>query len=174
VITTIWQTRLTNLLQPILVVCKPGIVQLWSRPDPISEWSGLRALPIPRQPPPVASSPLSPASGIIYVPTNVNLIVALSDGTFNVITGLFVEPMWSSSTESITAESLSTLARAVFAHTEQRDLKSSDVNRLSGAALYAESGIIAWTHELVFILRCDLPQRTLSLSKGSPNFRFRV
>jgi hypothetical protein len=156
--------------QPILVHCKPGLVHLWSLPSSDSAWSGTRTLIHNAKPLSIGASTLSPASGIVYSSHHDALIVTLFDGFFQAIHSLSVHPSWSSENDSMMSEHLSTLARSVFAHSEEGSVQRVDVNRISGVVSYDDSGIIAWLHESVEPLFNCVMYRAQYLCKGMPTF----
>jgi general transcription factor 3C protein 4 len=91
--------------------------------------------------------------------------VSLFDGSFHVIQNLSHEPMWSSSTAdgrdgaevgdsnaTFTSEGLSAASRTAFTLAERRDIRFTDVNRISGMLAHDDaSGVMMWLHEYVVI-----------------------
>ena len=148
------------------------IIHLWSPSSPKSSgsapnlgWTGYRTLPIQTQRLSVGSSCLYPISGLSHVKYQDALVVSLFDGSFHVIQNLSHEPMWSSSmadgrdgadvedsNATFTSEGLSAASRTAFTLAERRDIRFTDVNRISGMLAHDDaSGVMMWLHEYVVV-----------------------
>lgn len=134
--------------------CKPGVVHLWSVNAPASPWSGSRSLPLETQKNSSALSALNPVSGISYIRGKDLLVLALHDGSFHAIHNFSSSPSWvpSEGNEKLTSHNLSQIARAIFVTTEQNEVNSRDVNRITGLASYDTSSSFLWIQEYAPII----------------------
>ncbi|KAG9312802.1 hypothetical protein JVU11DRAFT_6218 [Chiua virens] len=134
---------------PILVYSKPGVVYLWSRALPPTQWHGNRALSIQPQKLSIGSSAFSHVSGFSYVAERDVLLVALLDGSLHAIHNISLEPSWAptSSKDHLTSEALSQASRVFFARTSPTDIAYADVNRISGLVCYDSHSTLTWIYE---------------------------
>ena len=142
----------SDLFSPILMFHKPGIFHLWSLPSTDSSWSGTRALVLRTQRRSVASSALSPASGICYIPSRDLAVVSLFDGSFHVIHKLSTSPTSEPPpAEPIQSEALSAASRSVFVKAEPEKVSAKDVDRINGMVTYDECATFMLTYECVVV-----------------------
>lgn len=139
--------------QMILVICKPGLISLWTSPTSTLQWSGLRSLILQPQAYKlsVGSSPFQPVSGFHYIPHEDILMMCLFDGSIRVIYDLSSEPSWTPTiaNDKLTSHMLSKNARAVFSRTELGKIRRTDVNRITGLIPYDGHATLLWAHECV-------------------------
>lgn len=143
-------TDLTLIVQPILIIHKPGVLHLWSAPSVANTWSGSKAFVLRTQRRSVGSSALSPCSGICYVPSRDMAVVSLSDGSFHVVHKLSTSPTPDPPpSEPIQSEILSAASRSVFVRAEPEKVSLQDVDRINGMVTYDGCSTFMWTYEYV-------------------------
>ncbi|RXW17895.1 hypothetical protein EST38_g7968 [Candolleomyces aberdarensis] len=134
----------------ILVVCKPGVVNLWvSSDDSRLAWSGLRSLALERQRISSGASPFHPASGVSYTEHNDRLLITLFDGSIHVIQELTKDPQWKPSIEDgdFTSKTLSQRCRTIFTRVESGPVDSKVMNCINGFSIYGSGSTFVWAHE---------------------------
>ncbi|KAK2463968.1 hypothetical protein APHAL10511_004019 [Amanita phalloides] len=151
---------------PILVHCTPGLVHI-HYPTTLPLPSGTSMLNWKMQTfrlktcrTSTMSSALHPPSGIIYLSPYDQLIIALSDGSINVLRGLdcgnprLTDDDQQPSTEGsggqdqLTSSMLSTNARSIFVRIEQ-EVDKHDMNKITGMTGYDVSdGVFVWSYEV--------------------------
>ena len=136
-------------IQPILLVCKPGIVHLWTIAGEEFGWTGSRSLLIKTQKISTIASALHQVSGIIYLRLRDILVLTLSDGSFHTIHNLSKDPSWTSQKEDdqIASNNLSKTSRSVFVKAEQGAVDRNDMNRITGAISYDDHATFLWAYE---------------------------
>ncbi|KAJ6482521.1 putative zinc-finger of transcription factor IIIC complex-domain-containing protein [Mycena sanguinolenta] len=133
----------------ILVYHKPGVIHLW-RPSNSDSWSGLRTLPIVRQPNLSAGmSPLHPLSGMYYIRRRDAMMICLYDGSFHVVHNVSSDPSWTPSSldDPISTQKLSITARSLFTRVEPGVVDRELENRISAMTPYDGSATVTWLHE---------------------------
>jgi general transcription factor 3C polypeptide 4 len=147
--------HLLILIQRVLVICKPGKVQLTTLDPAASSWTGIYTLSLAAQDITSDSSAFYPISGIEYIPHEDTVVLSAFDGSFYVIRNLSTAPEVAHSQISgfLATEGLTLQARASFVRVETQDAKSSvaitreDVNRISGMTAYDGASTLTWIHE---------------------------
>ncbi|KAK0203092.1 transcription factor IIIC subunit delta N-term-domain-containing protein [Desarmillaria ectypa] len=142
---------ITSQGRTILVRCRPGAIDLWSKLSTCS-WSGTRTLMICPHVLSVGSSELHPVTGIVYIPQNDVLLVSLFDGTMRVIHKFFVNPEWAPESPSpVSSQCLSEAVRRIFIGTvegvEQEEVTNNDVNLTSGLISFDGCATLLWTQQ---------------------------
>ena len=105
---------------------------------------------------------LHPPSGFTYLPIHDQLIIALSDGSINVLHGLRSgHPQLMGDSQSSfpegelvqdprTGSQLSTNARSIFVRTERGEVDKHDLHRITGMTGYdPDDGAFIWSYEYV-------------------------
>ncbi|KAF5339838.1 hypothetical protein D9611_009127 [Ephemerocybe angulata] len=134
----------------ILIVCKPGVVYLWSPPEsPGMAWTGVRSLDFELQKISSAASMYHPASGVSYAGTDDTLTLSLFDGSIHVIHQVTSNPQWTPPTvdTSWTSSKLSRTCRSIFNKVESGAIDDKVMNRISGFCSYDNSSSFVWAHE---------------------------
>ena len=118
-----------RLSQPVVVIVRPGVVQLWAEGCDGVSWSGLRSFSLSRSGMSSSSSMLYPPSGLVYSPEHDSLVMPLIDGSFHVVydissaptteppVGLTKQPDFSSS-------EFSSISRRIFIQVEGGPISS--------------------------------------------------
>ncbi|KAH9987160.1 transcription factor IIIC subunit delta N-term-domain-containing protein [Russula compacta] len=139
-------------MKSVVVVLRPGVIQLWAEECEGNPWSGLRSFPLHRQGISSSASMLYPPSGLLYSPEHDTLVVSLIDGSFHVIydissapcaeppVGLTKQPSFSSS-------DLSSVSRRVFLQVEGGTIPHAEMNRINGMVSFGGFPIVCWAHE---------------------------
>ncbi|KAI9440782.1 putative zinc-finger of transcription factor IIIC complex-domain-containing protein, partial [Lactarius indigo] len=138
--------------KPIVVLLRPGIVQLWTEQNDRGAWSGLRSFQLRRQAILNGSSMVYPPSGLIYLPERDAVVLSLFDGSFHVIYDVSFSPTVTPPTEAteqdkLTSSYLSSMSRKVFVHVEGGAVPHVEMNRISGMVSFAGFPIVCWAHE---------------------------
>ncbi len=138
--------------QPVVVILRPGVVQLWAETCDRGSWSGLRSFSLSRSGISSGSSMLYPPSGLVYSPEHDLLVMSLIDGSFHVIydissapttkppVGLTKQPGFSSS-------DLSSISRRIFIQVEGGLMSPGEINRVNGLVSFGGFPIVTWAHE---------------------------
>ncbi|EMD39169.1 hypothetical protein CERSUDRAFT_46938 [Gelatoporia subvermispora B] len=136
---------------PMLVYCKPGLLNLWSGDTAHDLWSGRRSFALETQKLCGGSSPLCPVSGIEYSTSKDSLVISLSDGSLHVLRSVSLEPQWDNqfSDDGLAGPRMSAVARAVFRQVEPETVQAKDVQSIYGMASYDGQGTYVWIHEYV-------------------------
>jgi hypothetical protein len=141
-----------RLGQPIVVILRPGVVQLWAEECDGVSWSGLRSFSLSRSGISSSSSMLYPPSGLVYSPEHDALVMPLIDGSFHVVydissaptseppVGLTKQPSFSSS-------DLSSISRWIFIQVEGSPMSHGEINRINGMVSFGGFPIVTWAHE---------------------------
>lgn len=148
--------------------CTPGLIHLhYSTSSPqtptgsILRWQ-THSLRLKTYRTSTASSALHPPSGLTYLPNYDQLIIALSDGSINVLRGLRSgHPQLLDNGQSLlpegemvqdqrTGSQLSTNSRSIFARTERGEVDKRDLHRITGMTGYdPDDGVFIWSYEYV-------------------------
>ncbi|KAJ7240849.1 putative zinc-finger of transcription factor IIIC complex-domain-containing protein [Mycena haematopus] len=134
----------------ILVYHKPGVIYLWRSPNSTDGWSGLRALPIVRQPNlSTGMSPFHPLSGMQYIRRRDALLICLYDGSFHVVHNVSSDPSWTPTSldDPVSTQKLSITARSIFTRVEPGVVDPQLENRISAMMSYDGSATVTWVHE---------------------------
>ncbi|KAI9451937.1 putative zinc-finger of transcription factor IIIC complex-domain-containing protein [Lactarius psammicola] len=139
-------------MKPIVVLLRPGIVQLWNEQDDRGTWSGLRTFQLRRQAVSSGSSMFYPPSGLIYSPERDAVFLSLFDGSFHVIYNVSFSPTvtppnGAAEQDNFTSSNLSSMSRKVFVQVEGGAVPHVEMNRISGMVSFAGFPIVCWTHE---------------------------
>lgn len=139
-------------MKPIVVLLRPGIVQLWNEQNNRGAWSGLLSFQLDRQDTSSGFSMFYPPSGLIYSPERDAVVLSLFDGSFHVIYSVSSSPTVTLPTEATEQDrlapgNLSSMARKVFVQVEGDALPHIEMNRISGMVSFAGFPIVCWTHE---------------------------
>lgn len=138
--------------QPIVVLLRPGIVQLWNEQNNGGAWSGLRSIQLNKQDISSGSSMFYPPSGLIYSSERDAVVLSLYDGSFHVIYSVSSSPTVTPPTEAseqdtLAPSNLSLMAQKVFVQVEGNTLPHVEMNRISGMVSFAGFPVVCWTHE---------------------------
>lgn len=139
-------------MKPIVVLLRPGIVQLWNEQNYRSAWSGLRSFQLRRQAISSGSSMFYPPSGLVYSPERDAAVLSLFDGSFHVIYNVsssptVTPPIEATEQDKLTSSNLSSMSRKVFVEVEGGAVPHVEMNRISGLVSFAGFPIVCWTHE---------------------------
>ena len=150
-----WLNTKLRLSQPIVVILRPGVVQLWAEECDGVSWSGLRFFSLSRSGISSSSSMFYPPSGLVYSPEDDALVMPLIDGSFHVVydissaptteplVGLTKKPSFSSS-------DLSSISRRIFIQVEGSPMSHGEINRINGMVSFGGFPIVSWAHEYGF------------------------
>jgi len=138
--------------QPVVVILRPGVVQLWAEECEGSAWSGLRSLSLQRQGISSGSSMFYSPSGLVYSPAHDTLVVSLTDGSFHVIYGISSSPtseppLGLTNQPSFSSNDLSSISRKVFIQVEGSAIPHAEMNRINGMVAFGGFPIVSWAHE---------------------------
>ncbi|KAH9066910.1 hypothetical protein EDB87DRAFT_1672110 [Lactarius vividus] len=138
--------------QPIVVLLRPGIVQLWNEQNDRGAWSGLRSFQLRRQATSSGSSMAYPPSGLIYSPERDAVVLSLFDGSFHIIYNVssspaVTPPIEATEQDKLTSSYLSSMSRKVFVQVEGGAVPHEEMNRISGMVSFAGFPIVCWAHE---------------------------
>jgi hypothetical protein len=134
--------------QPILVVLRPGVVQLWAEERDGRPWSGLRSFSLSRYGISSGSSMLYPPSGLVYSLEHDALVMSLIDGSFHVIYNISSAPTIEPPVGSTQQPSdLSSISRGVFIQVEGGTISRAEMNRINGMVSFAGFPTVSWAHE---------------------------
>jgi len=138
--------------QPVVVILRPGVVQLWVEECEGSAWSGLRSLSLQRQGISSGSSMFYSPSGLVYSPVHDTLVVSLTDGSFHVIYGISSSPtselpLGLTKQPSFSSSDLSLISRKVFIQVEGSAIPHVEMNRINGMVAFGGFPIVSWAHE---------------------------
>ncbi|TFK20065.1 hypothetical protein FA15DRAFT_759627 [Coprinopsis marcescibilis] len=140
-----------NSLPQILVVCKPGIVYLWSASTDPTSWSGLRSFELHTQRISNGASSFHPASGVVYLQDQDCLLVTLFDGTFHSIHNVSKAPKLlnacADDTSVVTSDKLSKASRDIFVRTELEKDDKKTMNRINGLVSYDGGATFLWAQD---------------------------
>ncbi|KAN0115650.1 Transcription factor IIIC subunit delta N-term domain containing protein [Russula decolorans] len=138
--------------KPVVVIVRPGVIQLWAEECDRVAWSGLRSFSLSRSGISSSSSMLYPPSGLVYSPGHDALVMPLIDGSFHVVydissaptteppVGLTKQPGFSSS-------DLSSISRRIFIQVEGGPMSHGEINRINGMVSFGGFPIVSWAHE---------------------------
>ncbi|KAI0272725.1 transcription factor IIIC subunit delta N-term-domain-containing protein [Gloeopeniophorella convolvens] len=138
--------------RPVVVILRPGVVQLWKETHTNNLWSGLRSFALRRQCILRGSSALYPTSGLLYAPKHDAIVLSLFDGSFHAIYGISTSPAVDALQDSqpslgLSSSDLSSMSRTVFLQTEGGTVPHAEMNRISGMTSFGDFPTVAWTHE---------------------------
>jgi len=138
--------------QPVVVILRPGVVQLWTEEYEGSAWSGLRSLPLQRQGISSGSSMFYSPSGLVYSPVHDTLVISLTDGSFHVIYGISSSPtselsLGLTKQPSFSSSDLSSISRKVFIQVEGGAIPHAEMNRINGMVAFGGFPFVSWAHE---------------------------
>ena len=138
--------------QPVVVILRPGVVQLWADESEGSAWSGLHAFSLHRQGILSHSSTFYSPSGLVYSPEHDTLVISLTDGSFHVIYGISSSPTAELQQDltkqpRFSSSDLSSISRRVFVQVEGGAITQAEMNRISGMVSFAGFPIVSWAHE---------------------------
>jgi hypothetical protein len=141
-----------NPIQPVVVILRPGIVQLWTEECDECAWSGLRSLYLHRQGVSTGSSMLHPPSGFVYSPEHDAIVLSLFDGTLHVLHDISSSPtvgpsMRSAGQSGFSSSDLSSISRKIFIQLEGGAIPQEEMNRINGMASFGGFPIVCWAHE---------------------------
>ncbi|KAI9510017.1 putative zinc-finger of transcription factor IIIC complex-domain-containing protein [Russula earlei] len=140
----------TRDMEPIVVVLRPGVVQLWAEERDGSAWSGLLSFHLHSQGISSGSSMLYPPSGVVYSPEHDTLVLSLIDGSFHVIYDISSAPSSSllgSTKIPYFSSGLSSISRRVFMHIEGDVITHAEMNRIYGMVSFGGFPMVNWAHE---------------------------
>jgi general transcription factor 3C polypeptide 4 len=140
------------LTQPVVVILRPGVVQLWAEECDGSPWSGLRSFSLSRYGISSGSSMLYPPSGLVYSPEHDTLVISLIDGSFHVIHDIASAPTTKlpaglTKQPSLSSSDLSLISRGVFMQVEGSAISHAEMNRINGMVPFGGFPILSWAHE---------------------------
>ena len=138
--------------QPVAVVLRPGVVQLWAEECDGSPWSGLHSFSLSRYGISSGSSMLHPPSGLVYSPKHDALVISLIDGSFHVVYDISSAPTTKrlvdlTNRPSFSSSDLSSISRGVFIQVEGGAISHAEMNRINGMASFGGFPIVCWAHE---------------------------
>ena len=141
-----------RLSQPIVVILRPGIVQLWAEECDGVSWSGLRSFSLSRSGISSSSSILYPPSGLVYSPEHDTLVMPLLDGSFHVVYNISSaptaeQPVGLTDQPSFSSSDLSSISRRIFIQVEGGPMSHGEVNRINGMVSFGGFPIVSWAHE---------------------------
>ena len=141
-----------RITQPVVVILRPGVVQLWTEECEGIAWSGLRSLSLQRQGISSGSSMFYPPSGLVYSPAHDTLVISLTDGSFHTIYDISSSPtseslLGSTKQPSFSSSDLSSISRNVFMQVEGGAIPRSEMNRINGMVAFGGFPIVSWAHE---------------------------
>ncbi|KAH9962694.1 putative zinc-finger of transcription factor IIIC complex-domain-containing protein [Russula dissimulans] len=139
-------------VEPVVVIFRPGVVQLWAEEREGSTWSGLLSFSLHRQGISSGTSTLYPPSGFVYSSDHDALILSLIDGSFHVIYDISSGPsatprLDSNKKPSLSSSDLSSLSRKVFIQVEGSAISHAEMNRIYGMVSFGGFPMISWAHE---------------------------
>ncbi|KAH9172208.1 transcription factor IIIC subunit delta N-term-domain-containing protein [Lactarius sanguifluus] len=139
-------------MKPIVVLLRPGIVQLWNEKNDRGAWSGLRSFQLRRQAISSGSSTVYPPSGLIYSPERDAVVLSLFDGSFHIIYNVssspdVMPPIEATEQDKLASSYLSSMSRKVFVQVEGGAVLHVEMNRISGMVSFAGFPIVCWAHE---------------------------
>ncbi|KAH9074878.1 transcription factor IIIC subunit delta N-term-domain-containing protein [Lactarius deliciosus] len=139
-------------MKPIVVLLRPGIVQLWNEQNDRGAWSGLRSFQLRRQAISSGSSMVYPPSGLIYSSERDAVVLSLFDGSFHIIYNVSSSPavtlpIEATEQDKLTSSYLSSMSRKVFVQVEGGAVPRVEMNRISGMVSFAGFPIVCWAHE---------------------------
>jgi general transcription factor 3C polypeptide 4 len=138
--------------QPVVVILRPGVVQLWTEESEGSAWSGLHSFSFHRQGISSGSSMFYAPSGLVYSPEHDTLVISLTDGSFHVIYDISSSPTVELRQDStklprFSSSDLSSTSRRVFIQVEGGAITHAEMNRINGMVSFAGFPIVSWAHE---------------------------
>jgi general transcription factor 3C polypeptide 4 len=141
-----------NLTQPVVILLRPGVIQLWREECDECTWSGLRSLYLERQGISNGSSMLYPPSGLVYSPEHDAIVLSLFDGTFHVLYNISSSPtvrasIGSTNQSGLSSSDLSLVSRRIFEQIEAGAILQEEMNRINGMASFGGFPILCWAHE---------------------------
>lgn len=141
-----------RLSQPIAVILRPGVVQLWAEECDGVSWSGLRSFSLSRSGISSSSSMLYPPSGLVYSPEHDALVMPLIDGSFHVVYDISTAPTTEppvglTKPPSFSSSDLSSISRRIFIQVEGGPMSHGEINRINGMVSFGGFPIVSWAHE---------------------------
>jgi general transcription factor 3C polypeptide 4 len=141
-----------SLTQPVVILFRPGVIQLWTEESNGCAWSGLRSLCLHRQGISSGSSMLYPPSGLVYSPEHDAIVLSLFDGSFHVIYDISSSPtvgpsIGSTEQSGFSSSDLSSVSRKIFIQIEGGAIPQEEMNRINGMVSFGGFPIICWTYE---------------------------
>ena len=141
-----------NLTQPVVILLRPGVIQLWREECDECTWSGLCSLYLDRQGISSGSSTLYPPSGLVYSPGHDAIVLSLFDGTFHVFHNISSSPtvrlsIGSTNQSGLSSSGLSLVSRNIFEQIEGDAIPREEMNRINGMASFSGFPILCWAHE---------------------------
>ncbi len=141
-----------RLSQPIVVILRPGVVQLWAEECDGVSWSGLRSFSLSRSAISSSSSVLYPPSGLVYSPEHDALVMPLIDGSFHVVYDISSSPTTETPVgltkqRSFSSSDLSSISRRIFIQVEGGPMSHGETNRINGMVSFGGFPIVSWAHE---------------------------
>jgi general transcription factor 3C polypeptide 4 len=139
-------------IQPIVIIFRPGVVQLWTEESDECAWSGLRTLYLYRQDISTGSSMHYPPSGFMYSQEHDAIVLSLFDGTLHVLHDISSSPtvrpsMRSTEQSGFSSSDLSSVSRRIFIQIEGGAIPQEEMNRINGMASFGGFPIVCWAHE---------------------------
>lgn len=141
-----------RLSQPIVVILRPGVVQLWVKECEGVSWSGLRSFSLSRSGISSSSSTLYPPSGLVYSSEDDALVMPLIDGSFHVVYDISFAPTTEppvglTKRPSFSSSDLSSISRKIFIQVEGGSMSHAEINRINGMVSFGGFPIVSWAHE---------------------------
>ncbi|KAI0251386.1 putative zinc-finger of transcription factor IIIC complex-domain-containing protein [Lactifluus subvellereus] len=138
-------------MKPVVIVFRPGVLQLWRDECDGCVWSGLRSLFLHRQGISSGSSMFYPPSGLVYTPEHDVIVLSLFDGSFHVLYDISssptVNPHLDSTRQSgFSSSDLSSVCRRIFIQIEGGTIPQ-EMNRINGMVSFGGFPIVCWAHE---------------------------
>lgn len=139
-------------MKSVVVILRPGVVQLWTEECEGIAWSGLRSLSLQRQGISSGSSMFYPPSGLVYSLAHDTLVISLTDGSFHTIYDISSSPTSESllgltKQPSFSSSDLSSISRNVFVQVEGGAIPRAEMNRINGMVAFGGFPIVSWAHE---------------------------
>lgn len=140
-----------RLSQPVVVILRPGVVQLWVEECDGVSWSGLRSFSLSRSSISSSSSMLYPPSGLVYSPEHDALVMPSIGGSFHVIYNISSAPTTEppvclTNQPSFSSSDLSSISRRIFIQVEG-PVSHGEINRINGMVPFGGFPIVCWAHE---------------------------
>jgi general transcription factor 3C protein 4 len=141
-----------RLSQHVVVILRPGVVQLWAEECDGASWSGLRSFSLSRSGISSSSSMLYPPSGLVYSPEHDTLVMPLIDGSFHVVYDISSAPTTEppvglTKQPSLSSSDLSLISRRIFIQVEGGPMSHGEINRINGMVTFGGFPIVSWAHE---------------------------
>jgi hypothetical protein len=140
-----------NQTQPVVVIFRPGILQLWRDDCDGCAWSGLRSFSLHRQGISSGSSMFYPPSGLVYTPEHDAIVLSLFDGSFHVLYDISSSPTVNPHLDltrqsGFSSRDLSSVSRRIFIQIEGGAIPQ-EMNRINGMVSFGGFPIVCWAHE---------------------------